>query len=154
VVNIGSFLGDYGMANTAIYGPTKAFMRQWSDILRLELFPQKIHVSTIQPGVHMTSMVQDNKYGEVRKRMVGAAAGSVESLYAKFFDQPAEEIESIQNQIQGTPEKLKDAIEHAVLSPRPRAIYCDSFFGTTFSYLSWFLPEAIYDRLRTKFYGL
>lgn len=51
VVNIGSVIGEFPAPANAVYGATKAFVRQFSLCLRADLLGTAIRVTDVQPGL-------------------------------------------------------------------------------------------------------
>jgi len=51
IVNIGSVVGEYPMPANAVYGPTKAFVRQFSLCLRADLLGTPVRVTDVSPGL-------------------------------------------------------------------------------------------------------
>lgn len=51
VINIGSIAGSYAYKGGNVYGATKAFVKQFSQNLRTDLWGKKIRVTNIEPGL-------------------------------------------------------------------------------------------------------
>lgn len=51
IVNIGSIAGSYPYPGSHVYGASKAYVRQFSNNLRSDLYDKNIRVSTIEPGL-------------------------------------------------------------------------------------------------------
>lgn len=76
IVNLGSTAGMFPNAGNIIYGPSKAFVRQFSFNLRADLLGQPIRVTEIEPGV-----VAGTEFSSVRyKGDEKAAAAFYEGL--------------------------------------------------------------------------
>lgn len=58
ILNVSSGLGLLGMPFYAVYGSTKAALRQFSDCMRRELAPDNIHVTCAYPTATDTDMMQ------------------------------------------------------------------------------------------------
>lgn len=51
IVNIGSATGNYAYQGSNVYGGTKAFVKQFSQGLRADLFGTQVRVTNIEPGM-------------------------------------------------------------------------------------------------------
>ena len=51
IVNIGSVIGEFPAPRVAVYGGTKAFVRQFSLCLRADLHGTSVRVTDIEPGI-------------------------------------------------------------------------------------------------------
>lgn len=61
ILNVSSGLGLFGMPFYAVYGSTKAAIRQFSDAIRRELAPYNITVTCVYPTATDTDMMQKFK---------------------------------------------------------------------------------------------
>lgn len=71
IVNISSIAGTYPYVGGNVYGATKAFITQFSQNLRADLFGTKIRVTNIEPGMAET------EFSNVRFKGNDARAGNV-----------------------------------------------------------------------------
>lgn len=83
VINIGSVAGTYPYAGGAVYGATKAFVRQFSLDLRADLHGAGVRVSCIEPGMCRT------EFSEVR---FGGDKARAQAVYAGMTPLEAEDI--------------------------------------------------------------
>lgn len=65
ILNVSSGLGLLGMPFYAVYGSTKAAIRQFSDSIRRELAPENISVTCVYPTATDTDMMQKFKDREM-----------------------------------------------------------------------------------------
>ena len=84
VVNLGSVAGTYPYAGGAIYGATKAFVRQFSLDLRADLHGTGVRVTCIEPG-----MCGGTEFSEVRFR---GDADKAAGVYAGMTPLTAEDV--------------------------------------------------------------
>jgi short-subunit dehydrogenase len=82
ILNISSGLGLLGMPFYAVYGSTKAAVRQFSDSIRRELAPHKISVTCAYPTATDTDMMQKFKEREMDSPEM-VAQRSLEGLMKK-----------------------------------------------------------------------
>jgi len=82
ILNISSGLGLLGMPFYAVYGSTKAALRQFSDSMRRELAPDNIHVTCAYPTATATDMMQKFE-GREMDSPVYVAKRSLEGLLNK-----------------------------------------------------------------------
>ena len=67
IVNIGSVAGDWPYPGGNVYGATKAFVKQFSQNLRADLFGTAIRVTNIEPGLAETEFSIIRFKGDVKK---------------------------------------------------------------------------------------
>lgn len=144
VVNVSSVGGRVAQPFLAPYCASKFALEAISDSLRVELAPWGIGVSVIQPGAIQTpiwdkarSLIAsvDERLGPTARANYGAA---VEKM-SKVIEEQA--------QAAVPPERVADAIEHALTARRPRTRYLvgtDARVGAT---LRWALPDRWFDAL-------
>jgi 3-hydroxy acid dehydrogenase/malonic semialdehyde reductase len=72
VVNIGSTAGEWPYPGGNVYGATKAFVRQFSNNLRADLFGTRVRVTDIEPG-----LVGGTEFSNVRFKGDDAKAAGV-----------------------------------------------------------------------------
>jgi 3-hydroxy acid dehydrogenase/malonic semialdehyde reductase len=72
VINIGSVAGSYAYPGSNVYGGTKAFVKQFSQGLKADLYGTSIRVTNIEPG-----MVGGTEFSLVRLHGDGAKADAV-----------------------------------------------------------------------------
>ena len=64
VINIGSVAGRYAYPGGNVYGATKAFVRQFSYNLRVDLADTGIRVTDLEPGMAKTEFTKVRSYGD------------------------------------------------------------------------------------------
>ncbi|QKX17204.1 SDR family oxidoreductase [Microbulbifer sp. YPW1] len=78
IVNVGSVVGELPAPFTATYCATKAAIHMFSDVLRMELLPFNIEVTTVQPAAVSTEI-------ETRSATGVEMFGSADSRYQKYY---------------------------------------------------------------------
>jgi len=67
IVNIGSIAGDWPYPGGNVYGATKAFVKQFSQNLRADLFGTAVRVTNIEPGLAETEFSTVRFKGDAEK---------------------------------------------------------------------------------------
>jgi 3-hydroxy acid dehydrogenase/malonic semialdehyde reductase len=67
IINIGSVAGTYPYKGGNVYGATKAFVRQFSLNLRVDLLGTRVRVTDVEPGLAKTEFTLVRLKGDVRK---------------------------------------------------------------------------------------
>lgn len=67
IVNIGSVAGDWPYPGGNVYGATKAFVKQFSQNLRADLFGTAVRVTNIEPGLAETEFSIVRFKGDAKK---------------------------------------------------------------------------------------
>jgi short-subunit dehydrogenase len=102
ILNVSSISASMPYPTISLYGPTKAFLRQFTKALRIELKSAKVNVTCLIPGPTATNLYDDNKinfplpevFGIVKKPEEVAKAG-----VTALFNNKAEKIPGIINKI-------------------------------------------------------
>lgn len=143
---VGSISGRFAVPFIAPYSSSKFALRALTDALRVELAPQGVSVSLIEPGSVRTPIWQKGRelYARAWRSLPPGSAIYSEALAAVVRQTEREERAGI------PPERVSRAIEHALFAPRPRAHY---IVGTPARLASMFvslLPPRIHDRFIRK----
>jgi 3-hydroxy acid dehydrogenase/malonic semialdehyde reductase len=83
IINIGSVAGHLPYKGGNVYGATKAFVRQFSNNLRTDVFGTDIKVTNIEPGMAETEFASVRFKGDTAK---------AEAVYAGYRPLQAEDI--------------------------------------------------------------
>jgi len=120
IVNIGSVSGRNAMPILGTYSASKFALRAASDSLRVELYPQGIFVSLIEPGMISTAIWEKNLGEEEQPRT--RLSNEAEALYGEQLD--ALFNLSRQSARRAAPaEVIVKRVAHALIAKRPRAFY-------------------------------
>lgn len=94
VVLVGSVAGYGGLPQAAVYGPTKAALINFAEVLHLDLAPRGVDVFLVNPGFVETPLTSGNNFhmpalisaSEAAKRIVeGFASGRFEIHFPRRF---------------------------------------------------------------------
>ncbi len=88
IINLSSINAYMGMAQSSIYGASKAAMNAYSRTAAVELAPQGIRVNVINPGPVSTPIF--GKTGMPEEMINGFAAAILEKVPQKRFGEPGE----------------------------------------------------------------
>ena len=142
IVVIGSIAGKSALPFLGAYAMSKHALEAMADSLRVELAPDGIHVSLVEPGTIATPIwtkpqpVADELSAEGTERY-GARIEAFRAVAAKRSGKAA------------PPELVVRAIEHALTSDRPKTRYLvgrDAKIRATIERL----PDRLRDRILTK----
>lgn len=120
IVNTGSVGARTPLPFTAPYAASKAALWAMGEALRGELRPWGIHVATIEPGAIATEIWAKATDG------AGAAVAALPERGRELYGDVLGKVSDIVDNVSAgaiAPEKVADAIEHALTSPRPRDRY-------------------------------
>ncbi|HHO50058.1 MAG TPA: SDR family oxidoreductase [Deltaproteobacteria bacterium] len=142
VINVSSVGGRVAQPFLAPYCASKFALEAISDALRIELAPWGIEVSVIEPGAIQTPIWDKARslVTELEQRLGPAAI----ERYGDAIDRMSKVIDD-QARVAVPPERVADAIEHALTARRPRTRYLvgsDARVGAT---LKWMLPDRWFD---------
>jgi len=105
IVNVASgaaYLPTTGMASTA-YGPSKAAVHRFSELLAAQLAPRGVHVFSISPGLVRTSMTEESFPAdapwtppELAPRLVRVlASGRADALAGRYLHAEHDDVEEL-----------------------------------------------------------
>ena len=151
IVTVGSLGGRLAQPIAAPYCASKHALEAISDALRLELRPWGISVSLIQPGAVKTPIW--DKGLRAGEQLLRSAPPEVRTLYGAAVD-IATKMAIHENQTGVEPLEVARAIEHALLSSRPRTRYPVGRQAKLLIPLSRFLPDRLKDELLLRVSGL
>ncbi|HTT07733.1 MAG TPA: SDR family oxidoreductase [Gammaproteobacteria bacterium] len=151
IVNMSSVSGLVAPPFVGPYAASKFALEALSDALRLELKPWRIHVAVVEPGPVATPIWQKSR---------DAVAQFMEDLpptYRMLYGQATQQMARVMEDAAGAAvpaDWVVAAVEHALLSPRPRTRYLASRGMRFTMWLSRLLPDRWRDRGLLKHYGL
>ena len=147
LVFVGSISGRFAVPFIAPYSASKFALRALADAMRIELAPQGVQVSLIEPGSVKTPIWEKGR--EANRRRWDAYSESARALYAQAMD--AVERQAEREERSGIPpEAVSRAIVHALFSRRPRAHYLVGTPARIGSVAVSLLPARVHDRLIRK----
>jgi len=142
IVNIGSVAGAITVPLMTIYSATKHAVEALGQGLRRELSLYGIEVSTIEPGLVRTKLVEKRQAEKLEERY----AHTDYATWLVNFDR------SLKAQENNAPpaDKVIAAVRHAIESPKPHTRYpLDRIW-----FLGRLLPDRVFDKLIFKAVGL
>jgi NAD(P)-dependent dehydrogenase (short-subunit alcohol dehydrogenase family) len=151
IVTIGSLGGRLAQPMAAPYCASKHALEAVSDALRLELRPWDISVSLIEPGGVKTPIW--DKGVRAGAELLRNAPPEVMTLYGAAVE-IATKMAIHENETGVEPIEVARAVEHALLSPRPRTRYPVGRQAKLLIPLSRILPDRLKDELLLRVSGL
>ncbi|HWF56758.1 MAG TPA: SDR family NAD(P)-dependent oxidoreductase [Candidatus Dormibacteraeota bacterium] len=151
IVFMGSLGGRLAQPMAAPYCASKHALEAISDALRLELRPWGISVSLIEPGAVKTPIW--DKGLRAGAELLRAAPPEVHSLYGAAVE-IATRMAAHENETGVEPIEVARAVEHALLSSRPRTRYPIGRQARLLIPLSRLLPDRLKDELLLRATGL
>jgi len=144
IVNMGSLAGKVGQPFMAPYCASKHALEAITDALRLELFPAGVHACIVEPGAIATPIWQKGQstIDSIRSRL----STDTKALYGSAIDKLEHLIqEAAANGI--PPERVADAVEHALTATRPRLHYPVGNDAKGALFMKRWLPDRAFDRM-------
>jgi NAD(P)-dependent dehydrogenase (short-subunit alcohol dehydrogenase family) len=150
VVFISSIGGRIAFPLTGAYHASKFGIEAVGDVFRQELRPWDIAVSIVEPGSIDTPIWER---GEAAADEIGQRThSSQEDLYGKAIEAYRKVVKQLA--ARGiAPEKVAEAVEHALSADRPRARYLVGLDAKTQARLKIVIPTRIFDRMVARIMG-
>jgi NAD(P)-dependent dehydrogenase (short-subunit alcohol dehydrogenase family) len=120
IVNMSSVGGRMSVPFVAAYSATKFAVEALSDALRVELRPWGIPVACIEPGSIATPLWE--RGFEQFDKQVEKMSPEAKSLYGEYIPR-MRKITQRSASMGIPPDRVADAVEHALTAPRPRTRY-------------------------------
>lgn len=150
VVFISSIGGRVALPFTGAYHAAKFGVEAVGDVFRQELRPWGISVSIVEPGSIDTPIWER---GERTSDEVGARSPQREALYGRAIGKYREVVR--QTAERGIPpEKVAQAVEHALSAGRPRTRYLVGIDAKVQARIRPFIPTPVFDRIVARMMGL
>jgi len=144
LVNIGSMAGRSTMPFNGPYSATKHAVESISDAFRVELKPWGIDVACVEPGAIATPIWEKSK--ALAMSFFDVIPERAHELYDRAVDATLTAIEEvIRNAV--PPERVADAVEHALTAKRPRTRYLVGTDAKVQTFLHAILPDRLFDAL-------
>ena len=151
IVSVGSLGGRLAQPLAAPYCASKHALEAISDALRIELLPWGIRVALIQPGAVKTPIW--DKGMRAGAELLRDAPRELRDLYGAAV-QIATRMAMHENETGVAPIEVARAVEHALLSPRPRTRYAVGRQAKLLIPLTRFMPDRLKDELLLRVSGL
>lgn len=144
IVNISSISGRMASPFLGPYSASKFALEAISDSLRRELRRQGIHVALVEPGPIATPIWE--KSLEVSKKSIKAYSAEVQQVYGRSLLKFQERV--AQAEKRSSPVKVVvKAIEHSLLSRRPRTRYPVGRGIKLLAFAASTMPDPLLDQL-------
>ncbi|KAI9553507.1 hypothetical protein GHT06_021423 [Daphnia sinensis] len=158
IVNVSSILGRVAAPFLGAYCITKHGINAFSDVLRLEMKPFNVHVSTVEPGNYLSSASSNSCKDDLvimARHMWNRLDGSLQKDYER---------DSLERQLRIGELLLElskrngsfviNAMIEALYRAHPRDRYLEtSMFDKFLTIMIYFLPTSLIDRLRLMFHA-
>jgi len=118
IVNMGGAAGRVAMPMYGALSASKAALDALSDVLRMEVLHQGVHVSYVEPGALQTSFFQ--RSAESRGRNGYAGSPATQDVYAAALERSTKAMSTMKP---GALDPVVTAVEHALTARRPAARY-------------------------------
>lgn len=151
VVFIGSIGGKVASPMMGPYSASKFAVEAIGESLRHELHPWGLHVSVVEPGAIKTDIWQKGR--ETADRLDRELPEEARKLYADHITAVREAIE-MQDRNGIGPEKVAEAVEHALCARRPKTRYTVGTDAKAQSVLVRLLPDRVREAIVRRFAGL
>lgn len=149
IIFVSSLMGRVAMPLLGGYSLTKHAVEGMADALRLELAPQGLFVSVIQPGAIATPMTE--RMGDLLDQAQARLPEALQPHYEKLFAGMRATLDR-QNQRATSPSAVVALIEEALTSPHPRPRYTVGTAGLLL--MRRLAPDAIADRILRRVLGI
>ena len=144
IVNISSVVGRLSLPFMGIYSASKFALEAVSDAQRIELAPDSITVSLVEPGPIATRF-STNCAGE-GEQALDTEHARFGSAYRKYFD-TRRNGGLAEDRFRLPPEAVAQKIIHALESPHPKIRYCVTLPAYLGSWAARFVPAGLIDRM-------
>jgi NAD(P)-dependent dehydrogenase (short-subunit alcohol dehydrogenase family) len=146
IVFVSSISGRVASPLLGPYAISKFAMEALADTLRRELYPWELKVAVIQPGRIETPIWE--KSLSAAEELVARMPAEAGAFYGGELEQRRRNALPVEGAPRGTPvEAVSQAIEHALVSPRPKTRYLVGRDARLGALAARFLPDAWLDRL-------
>lgn len=151
IVNIGSILGRVVTPYSGAYCASKFAIEAFTEALRMELRPWRIHVSVVEPTIIATNIWKEaDKHLDI---IHSELSGSARELYNERIALMQKATQA-QSQIAGSTDKVVKAIVHALTAPRPKTRYPVGPDARIMVFISRFLPDRWREQIILRRLGM
>ncbi|MDZ8117101.1 SDR family NAD(P)-dependent oxidoreductase [Pontiella agarivorans] len=146
IVNVSSVVGRLALPFMGIYSASKFALEAISDAQRVELSPESISVSLIEPGPIRTRF-STNCAGEGEDKL-DVESSKFGAAYRQYFDKRRNG-GMAEDRFRLPPEAVARKILHALESPKPKIRYKVTIPAYAGDFAARFVPARLIDRLMT-----
>jgi len=144
IVNVSSVVGRLSLPFMGIYSASKFALEAVSDALRVELSPDRISVSLVEPGPIRTRF-STNCAGQGEQKL-DTGGSKFGAAYKRYFEKRRNGGMS-EDRFRLPPEAVAEKILRALESPRPKIRYRVTIPAYLGSWVARFVPAALIDRM-------
>jgi NAD(P)-dependent dehydrogenase (short-subunit alcohol dehydrogenase family) len=141
---MGSIGGRFATPFLAPYCASKFALEAIGDALRVEVHPWRLHVAIVEPGSIATPIW--GKSDSETTRMLAGVSDAVERDYGAAIVSMRRAAEETGRR-GAAPETVAAAVEHALLSPRPKTRYVVGTDARIQAVVTAILPDRVRDFL-------
>ncbi|KAF1386327.1 hypothetical protein PFLUV_G00093610 [Perca fluviatilis] len=147
IVNMSSMAGEVAMPMLAAYGASKAALSVFSRVMRLELLAWGVTVVTIQPAGFRTNIFGNSvDAARYRDEIVSAASSEAREDYGMpYISSLPGRLSQMSRQSAEDLSPVVDAVRHALLAARPKALYTPGRMGWFLPFLQRCCPARMFD---------
>jgi NAD(P)-dependent dehydrogenase (short-subunit alcohol dehydrogenase family) len=151
IVNVSSLMGRVAMPLLGAYSLSKHALEAMSDVLRLELVSEGMHVAVVQPGAVATPMTDAMPHLLETSRL--KLTHEQQTRYARLYTGM---MRTLQKQAQSAmpPEIIADCIVHALTSPKPKTRYAPGAAVKGLMLMRRLAPDTIGDAILRRALGI
>ena len=147
IVNVSSVVGRIALPFMGIYSASKFALEAVSDVQRIELSPDGISVSIVEPGpIETRFSTHCTEEGELA---LDAEHSRFGASYRKYFEQRRDG-GMAEDRFRLPPAAVAQKIRHALESRRPRIRYCVTLPAYLGSLAARFVPVRLIDRMMIR----
>lgn len=151
IVTVSSLMGQVPMPMLGAYSMSKHALEAMSDVFRMELAQFGIYVAIIEMGAIDTPMT-DNALKDL-ERIRQESSLDVQAQYEKFFDGMLATLQS-QSKNATAPQKIADAIIHALTNDKPKARYTIGLEVQGLITMRKMMPNWLFDKILLRILGI
>ncbi|XP_078112405.1 17-beta-hydroxysteroid dehydrogenase type 2 [Sander vitreus] len=149
IVNMSSMAGEVAMPLLAAYGASKAALSVFSRVMRLELSVWGVTVVTIQPAGFRTNIFGNSAdCARYRDEILSAASSEAREDYGMaYISSLPGRLSQMSRQCVEDLSPVVDAVRHALLAARPKALYTPGRMGWFLPFLQRCCPARVFDAM-------
>lgn len=151
VVHMGSSSGRVAAPLMGAYAASKFAVEGLSDAMRLELEPQGIHVSLIEPGAIKTPIWEKSR--DMAEELFSDADEEQRARYGPLVEAVRKHVEKVPT-MAAEPETVAQAVAHALNARKPRTRYPVGTDARMQHIAATILPDRMRDGVIRRFLGL
>uniref|UniRef100_A0A8C6S7L7 Hydroxysteroid (17-beta) dehydrogenase 2 n=1 Tax=Neogobius melanostomus TaxID=47308 RepID=A0A8C6S7L7_9GOBI len=147
VVNVSSLAGAVPMPLFAAYSSSKAALSSFTGVLRLEMLQWGVHVALIQPSGFRTKIFSGDTSRYKEELLSQTPPEVLEDYGSDYISQLPTSLNTMSQNAEVDLSPVLEAMEHALLSPWPRALYSPGRGAWLMPRLYSLLPNAAFDKV-------